>query len=106
MPLTLFDPQEAHERAKERECLLRAAPNPEQESMSVQSVSAAPAPAAAAPPVAPRPARASDGDYKKASFQTSQAKDSDGDYKSLANAAAAQSSAGVQASLTSLKAGG
>ena len=74
--------------------------------MSVASVSAAPSQAAAAPPVAPGPARTADGDYKSANVQTSQTKDGDGDYKPLASSTAAQSSAGVQASLTSLKVGG
>ena len=74
--------------------------------MSVASISAAPPPAVAAPPVSAAPARTADGDYKSANVQTSQTKDADGDYKPLANAAAAQSSAGVQASLTSLKTGG
>jgi hypothetical protein len=74
--------------------------------MSVASISAAPTPAAAAPPIAPGPARTADGDYKAANVRSSQAKDADGDYKPLAKSAAAQSSAGVQASLTSLKTGG
>jgi hypothetical protein len=39
-------------------------------------------------------------------LQTSQTKDSDGDYKPLSSSTAAQSGAGVQASLTSLKIGG
>ncbi len=73
--------------------------------MSVPSISA-PTPAAAAPPIAAGPARTADGDYKAANVQTSQTKDADGDYKPLASSAAAQSSAGVQASLTSLKVGG
>ena len=72
--------------------------------MSVPSISA-PTLAAAAPPAAPAPARAADGDYKAANVQTSQTKDSDGDYKPMSSPAA-QSSAGVQASLTSLKVGG
>ena len=74
--------------------------------MSVASVSAAPTAGAAAPPIAAGPARTADGDYKSASVQTSQTRDSDGDFKPMASAAAAQSSAAVQASLTSLKTGG
>jgi hypothetical protein len=74
--------------------------------MSVASVSAASTSAAAAPPIARGRARAADGDYKSANVQTSQTRDSDGDFKPMANAAAAQSSAAVQASLTSLKVGG
>ncbi len=74
--------------------------------MSVASVSAPSTPAASPPPVAAGPARAADGDYKAASARTSQTRDSDGDFKPMARAAAAQSSAAVQASLTSLKVGG
>lgn len=73
--------------------------------MSVASISA-PASTPAAPPTAAAPARAADGDYKSANVQTSQAKDFDGDYKRLTSSPAAQSSAGVQGSLTSLKVGG
>lgn len=69
--------------------------------MSISAIPSAPAPAPAAHP----PARAPDGDYKAASVQTSQTRDSDGDYRPMSSAAA-QSSAGVQASLTSLKPGG
>ena len=73
--------------------------------MSVPFISASALPGTA-PPVAPAPARTADGDYKSANVQTSQTKDSDGDYKPLSSSAAAQSSAGVQASLASLKLGG
>jgi hypothetical protein len=73
--------------------------------MSVLSIST-PTPAAPAPPVARPPARAADGDYKAANVRTSQTRDSDGDYKPLTSSPAAQSSAGVQASLNSLKVGG
>ena len=74
--------------------------------MSVPPVSAAPTPAATTPPVASGPARTSDGDYKAANVRSAQTRDADGDYKPLAKSAAAQSAAGVQASLTSLKVGG
>jgi len=72
--------------------------------MSVPSISS-PTLAAAAPPIAAAPARVADGDYKAANVQTSQTKDSDGDYKPMSSPAA-QSSPGVQASLTTLKVGG
>ena len=70
--------------------------------MSVAAISTAPSPATATPP--PSAVRAADGDYKSANSQTVQAKDSDGDYKPLS--ATAQSSSGVQSSLSSLKVGG
>ena len=73
--------------------------------MSVQSISP-PTSATAAPPIAAGPARTADGDYKSANVQSSQTRDSDGDFKPMASSAAAQSSAIVQASLTSLKTGG
>jgi hypothetical protein len=74
--------------------------------MSVSSISAAPAPPPATPSITPALARAADGDYKSANVHSSKTKDRDGDYKPLTSSAAAQSSAGVQASLTSLKIGG
>jgi hypothetical protein len=73
--------------------------------MSVASISAPTTPGAA-PPVAAPAARAADGDYKSASVRSSQTKDSDGDYKPLSSSPAAQSSVGVQTSLSSLKLGG
>ena len=71
--------------------------------MSIAAISSAPTPA---PTTTGSPARAADGDYKAASPLSASTKDSDGDYKPLVSSPAAQSSAGVQASLTSLKAGG
>ena len=52
------------------------------------------------------PARTADGDFKSANALTSQTKDFDRDFKPISSSAAAQGSAGVQASLTSLKVGG
>jgi hypothetical protein len=74
--------------------------------MSVAAISAGSAPTPAAPALPAGAARAADGDYLKPNFQSSQTKDNNGDYKPLTRPAAAQSSPAVQASLTSLKAGG
>ena len=71
--------------------------------MTVASVSSNSSPAPAHSAV---PARAPDGDYKARNVLSSQTKDIDGDYKPSGASAAAQSSAGVQAKLTSLKPGG
>jgi len=82
-----------------------AAPAP---SAAPSPATAAPAPSAARAAHAPSAARAADGDYKTANVRSSQTRDSDGDFKPLAKAvsAAAQSTSGVQSSLSSLKIGG
>jgi hypothetical protein len=71
--------------------------------MAIAAISSAPTPP---PPTTGSLARVADGDYKSANARSAPTKDGDGDYKSLARSTAAQSTASVQASLTSLKAGG
>jgi hypothetical protein len=80
-----------------------------EDTMNVSAASASvPASIPAPQTAAAAPARAADGDYKKANMQTSQSKDSDGDYKASAavGSPAATSSANVQAALTLLTKGG
>jgi hypothetical protein len=75
--------------------------------MSVSGVNSAP-PGLPAPSTAPvsSTAKALDGDYKTHGANRSTVKDADGDYKPLSPTPAANSSSGVQAALTNLKAGG
>ena len=74
--------------------------------MSVAAIPGAPAVSPSPAPVTNSATRAADGDYKAPSVQSSSTKDGDGDYKPLSGSAAGQSTAEVQASLTSLKVGG
>ncbi len=74
--------------------------------MSVAAISGASAASTSAAPVVNSAARVADGDYKAPSVQSASTKDGDGDYKPLSGSAAGQSTAEVQASLTSLKVGG